>query len=90
MRIPSLRNVGLRTRLMHTGQFANVADAIAFYRNPTALPDVDQIPGGGAYNFGINQLNTADIQAFLQHALTDPRVAAEQFPFDRPRLASER
>ena len=90
MRIPSLRNVGLRPRLMHTGQFPSLADAIAFYRNPAALPDVDSIPGGGPYNFGINQLSAADLQAFLQNALTDPRVAAERPPFDRPRLASER
>jgi cytochrome c peroxidase len=90
MRIPSLRNVGLRPRLMHTGQFPSLAEAIAFYRNPAALPDVDTIPGGGPYNFGINQLSVADLQAFLQTALTDPRVAEERFPFDRPRLASER
>ncbi len=90
LRIPSLRNVGLRPRLMHTGQFPSLAEAIVFYRNPAALPDVDTMPGGGPYNFGINQLSVADLQAFLQSALTDPRVAAERFPFDRPRLASER
>ena len=90
MRVPSLRNVGLRPRLMHTGQFPNLAEAIVFYRNPAALPDVDSMPEGGAYNFGINQISAADIQAFLQRALTDPRVADERFPFDRPRLASER
>jgi cytochrome c peroxidase len=90
MRVPSLRNVGLRPRLMHTGQFASLAEAIAFYRNPAALPDVDSLPGGGPYNFGINSITAADIQAFLQGALNDPRVAAEIFPFDRPRLASER
>jgi len=90
MRIPSLRNVGLRPRLMHTGQFPSLAEAIVFYRNPAALPDVDTLPDGGAYNFGINQISAADLQAFLQNALTDPRVAAERFPFDRPRLASER
>jgi hypothetical protein len=54
------------------------------------LPDVDELPGGGAYNFAINATNAADIRAFLENALTDPRVAAERFPFDRPRLASER
>ena len=90
MRIPSLRNVGLRPRLMHTGQFPSLAEAIVFYRNPAALPDVDSLPGGGPYNFGINSITAADIQAFLQGALDDPRVAQERFPFDRPRLASER
>ena len=90
MRIPSLRNVGLKPRLMHTGQFSSLAEAIEFYRNPAALPGVDELPGGGAYNFAINPTNAADIRAFLQRALTDARVAAERFPFDRPRLASER
>jgi len=31
-----------------------------------------------------------DLIAFLEGALTDPRVAAESFPFDRPTLRSER
>jgi len=90
MKIPSLRNVGLRPHLMHTGQFADLVETIGFYRNPTSLPDVDSIPGAGVYNFTLNQFNTADIAAFLRNALTDPRVATETFPFDRPRLASER
>jgi cytochrome c peroxidase len=90
MKIPSLRNVGLRKRLMHTGEFSSLGAAINFYRNPTALPDVDEIAGGGTYSFTLNQLTEADIRVFLAQALTDPRVAAETFPFDRPRLASER
>jgi hypothetical protein len=32
----------------------------------------------------------AQVQDFLQNALMDPRVKAQQFPFDRPQLASER
>jgi cytochrome c peroxidase len=90
MKIPSLRNVGLRSRLMHTGEFGNLGEAVNFYRNRSALPDVDTLPDGGSYAFGINQLSASDIFAFLQNALTDPRVAAESFPFDRPRLGSER
>jgi len=90
MKIPSLRNVGLRNRLMHTGEFDSLGEAINFYRNPTGLPDVDEIPGGGAYSFDMTQQTAADLQTFLSLALTDPRVANESFPFDRPRLASER
>ncbi|MDX1563359.1 MAG: cytochrome c peroxidase [Gammaproteobacteria bacterium] len=90
MRIPSLRNVGLRERLMHTGEFSDVGGAVAFYRNTTILPDVDTLPGGGAYAFTISALQAADIVEFLTRALTDPRVAAEAPPFDRPRLRSER
>ena len=90
MKIPSLRNVGLRKRLMHTGEFATLGAAIRFYRDPAILPDVDEIPGAGAYSFSMSEQTAADLQSFLLLALTDPRVAAESFPFDRPRLASER
>jgi hypothetical protein len=31
----------------------------------------------------------ADLVDFLRNGLTDPRVQAEQFPFDRPKLGSE-
>jgi len=90
MKVPSLRNVGLRPRLMHTGGLASLGGAIDFYRNPSALPDVDTLPDGGAYAFNLSPQIAADVQSFLLHALTDPRVAAASYPFDRPRLASER
>jgi cytochrome c peroxidase len=90
MKIPSLRNVGLRPRFMHTGEFRTLGEAINFYRDGASLPDVDEIPNGGAYNFSLGLQTAADLQSFLANALTDPRVAAETFPFDRPRLASER
>lgn len=90
MKIPSLRNVGLRPRFMHTGEFRTLGEAIAFYREAASLPDVDDIPEGGAYVFSISLQTAADLQSFLTSALTDPRVAAETYPFDRPRLASER
>lgn len=90
MRIPSLRNAGLRQRFMHTGEFAALGAAVDFYRTTSPLPDVDQIPRGGTYSFTLSQLDIANIRLFLANGLTDPRVAAEVFPFDRPRLASER
>jgi len=90
MKIPSLRNAGLRHRFMHTGEFANLGEAINFYRNRSALPDVDTLPDGSGYAFNINQVTVTDILAFISSALTDPRVANEAYPFDRPRLASER
>lgn len=89
MKIPSLRNVGLRPRFMHTGEFTGLGEAIDFYRVQTGLPDVDDLPDGGAYNFTLNQQSLGYLYAFLSRALTDPRLAAEAFPFDRPRLASE-
>jgi cytochrome c peroxidase len=90
MKIPSLRNAGLKSRLMHTGEFHSLGEAIQFYREGSSLPDVDELPEGGSYTFSMTPLTIADIRAFLANALTDPRVAAEAHPFDRPRLASER
>lgn len=90
MKIPSLRNVGLRTRFMHTGEFRTLGEAINFYRDGASLPEVDTMPDGSAYTFSLGPQSAADLQSFLSIALTDPRVAAETFPFDRPRLATER
>jgi cytochrome c peroxidase len=90
MKVPSLRNIGLRSRFMHTGEFRTLGEAINFYRNGASLPEVDEIPDAGAYTFSLSLQTAADMQSFLANALTDPRVATETFPFDRPRLASER
>ena len=89
MRVPSLRNVGLRTRLMHTGEFGRLSEAIAFYNTAMALPGVDEIPGVGTYVFDLTGFDSYDLDAFLGTALLDPRVAEETFPFDRPTLGSE-
>lgn len=89
VKVPSLRNVGLRPRFMHTGEFSSLGAAIGFYRTGPALPDRDDIPGAGIYAFNMGPLNEADILTFLRSALTDPRVANEEFPFDRPRLSTE-
>jgi hypothetical protein len=75
---------------MHTGEFTNIGAAIGFYINAPALPERDGIPGAGLYTFNMSQVDEADIRAFLEGALVDPRVRAETFPFDRPTLRSER
>lgn len=90
VKVPSLRNVGLRARFMHTGEFANLGAAISFYRTGPALPERDAIPGGGIYAFNMGAVTDADIRAFLDRALTDPRVRDEVYPFDRPTLRTER
>lgn len=89
MRVPSLRNVGLRTRLMHTGEFGRLSEAITFYNAAMALPGVDEIPGVGTYVFDLTGFDSYDLDAFLRIGLLDSRVADETFPFDRPRLRSE-
>ena len=90
MRTPSLRNVGLRARLMHTGEFGRLSEAITFYNTALALPGVDEIPGVGTYVFDLTGFDSYDLDAFLRFGLLDPRVADETFPFDRPTLRSER
>ena len=90
VRVPSLRNVGLRTRFMHTGEFGRLSEAIAFYNTAMALPGVDEVPGVGTYVFDLTGFDSYDLDAFLRTGLLDSRVAEETFPFDRPTLGSER
>jgi len=90
MKVPTLRNAALLPRYMHTGEFGNLGAAIAFYVNPPALPERDGIPGFGLYTFNMSQIDVADIREFIEHSLVDPRVRDETFPFDRPKLRSER
>ncbi|MFP6829723.1 MAG: cytochrome c peroxidase [Gammaproteobacteria bacterium] len=89
MKVPSLRNVALRKRFMHTGEFSRLPAAIMFYDNGIALPGRDEIPDVGIYFFSLNGLDNYDLAAFLRDGLVDPRVANETFPFDRPTLQSE-
>jgi cytochrome c peroxidase len=90
MKVPSLRNAALLPRFMHTGEFTNLGAAIRFYQNSLPLPERDDIPGFGLYAFNVSQVDEADIREFITAALTDPRVRDERFPFDRPKLRSER
>ena len=89
-KVPSLRNVGLRDRLMHTGQITDVVDALEFYAQINGhihFPE-NQDPAvlGGIPIPPPVLMEAAD---FLINGLTDPRVANETFPFDRPTLGSE-
>jgi len=102
---PSLRNSGLKKSLMHVGWITGVQDAVDFYNAETNdtghhqfTADQSSIPtqnGDGVdYDtlsmFGASAERQAIIVDFMANALTDPRVAAETFPFDRPTLKSER
>ncbi len=87
-KVATLRNVGLKSSYMHTGQFTELSDVIAFYQGPGS-------PGNDNRNLGLPlrlppQLDPQDLVNFLGGALTDPRVADELFPFDRPVLYVER
>lgn len=85
-KIPSLRNVGLRAPYFHNGSRATLAAAINFYKlggdffdnlDPRMQPLV------------ITHTEELALADFLQNGLTDPRVALEIAPFDRPLLYSE-
>jgi cytochrome c peroxidase len=89
MKVPSLRNVALRQRFMHTGEFGRLGDAILFYDNGNALPGRDDIPDVGIYLFRVAGNTRYDLAAFFKEGLVDPRVASESYPFDRPTLRSE-
>ncbi len=86
-RTPSLRNVELRGTYFHNGRFNTLDQVVAFYNRggdfnaPNKDPDVRPR--------GLNAQQQADIVAFLKRPLTDPRVAAEAPPFDRPMLYTE-
>lgn len=90
VKVPSLRNVALRPRYMHTGEITSLESAVGFYRTGTPFPERDRIPGAGTYAFNMGTLTQADVVAFLREGLTDPRVRDERYPFDRPTLRSER
>jgi hypothetical protein len=86
MKVPSLRNVALRSRWFHNGQAASLDDVLNFYDNPgPPLPGRDP----RIRPLGLNQNERASIVAFLG-ALTDARVAAGTGPFTRPTLWTER
>lgn len=90
-KVPSLRNAGLEARYMHTGQFNSIPQVLGFYA-----------AAGGAQQFTENRdplLNNPirfangavpDVINFISNGLRDPRVAAEEFPFDRPTLHSQK
>ena len=83
-KVPTLRGVGLKTTYMHTGVFSNLQDVVAHYRpnNPAIfLDNIDPILPVPVPP----QVGPALID-FMANALTDPRVAAQTFPFDQPSL----
>jgi cytochrome c peroxidase len=88
-RVPTLRNVGLRNRFMHNGQFNTLAQVINFYDNEGAPQFLDnQDPAIAGIN--IPEAAEVDIADFLANGLTDPRVRNQTFPFDRPALFTDR
>lgn len=85
-RAPGLRNTNLHGTWFHTGAMGTLADVVEFYDRG------GDFHSNQATEIQPRNLSTSDKAAlvkFLQ-TLTDPRVANEAAPFDRPRLGSER
>jgi len=84
-KVPTLRNVGLKPSFMHTGEFTTLDQVVTFYQpgnqDPENLDPLMPVPVPGPLR--------ADLIAFLDGALTDPRVAAETDVFSRPTPAPE-
>jgi cytochrome c peroxidase len=90
-KVPSLRNVGLKTQFMHNGQFTTLPDVIRFYaRAPGAAPQFPENRDPIMLQVNVPPQAAQVIQDFIQNGLTDPRVAAQTFPFDKPTLFVER
>lgn len=86
-KVPSLRNVGLKRTFMHNGMFQNLTQVIQFYARAPGAP----VPFPDNRDPILNQVNVPPqaavvIQDFIANGLTDPRVAAQTFPFDVPTL----
>ena len=86
-RVPSLRNVGLKKRFMHGGQFDAFQDVMRTYRFPRRGKNVDPLL---RVSRNVDTRSTKTPMAdFILNGLTDPRARAEKPPFDRPVLRSE-
>lgn len=85
-KIPSLRNVGLRAPYFHNGKRLTLTEVVDFYDRGG---DFEENQAPQIRPLGLTDTEKQAIVAFLQNGLTDPRVAAEQAPFDRPRLYTE-
>ena len=85
-KVPGLRNVGLMSTFMHTGGQGSLQEVVDFYNRGGDF-GLNQDPAIIPLGLSLGQRNV--LVNFLQTALTDPRVAAGTFPFDRPTLLSE-
>ncbi|MEM9553085.1 MAG: cytochrome c peroxidase [Acidobacteriota bacterium] len=87
MRTPSLRNVELRAPYMSNGRLATLEEVIDFYDRGGDFDEPNKDPF--VRRLDLTAQEKADLLAFITRPLTDPRVTAEEPPFDRPRLYTE-
>jgi cytochrome c peroxidase len=85
---PPLRNVELRAPYMHNGRFQTLEEVVEFYDRGGDF-DAPNIDHGVIRPLNLTVQEKADLVAFMKRPLTDPRVAQELPPFDRPTLYTE-
>lgn len=85
---PGLRNVELRGPYFHNGGKATLEEVIELYRlgGEFAAPNINT---DVIHPLNMTMQQRADLAAFMRRPLTDPRVANELPPFDRPKLFTE-
>ncbi|MFK7758896.1 MAG: cytochrome c peroxidase [Phycisphaerales bacterium] len=89
-RTPSIRNAGVRNRLMHTGGLEDMSDILDFYAHENGqVPFPENLNGFVAAKIRFTPQARVAVLDFLENGLTDPRVVNETFPFDRPKLHAE-
>jgi cytochrome c peroxidase len=87
-KVPSLRNVGLKTEMMHNGQLTTLQAVLDFYRDVGPVRPVRDNLDPLVLGVNLNGQAAADVVAFLEGALTDERAALGEYPFDRPSLSA--
>ena len=83
---PSLRDAKARGRFMHDGRFGDLNQVLEFYERGGDFNDNKDVLMAPLI---LTPIEKSQIIAFIEDSLTDPRVVAETFPFDRPTLHSE-
>ena len=85
---PTLRNVELHAPYMHDGRFATLEEVVEFY-DRGGDHDAPNIDRNLIRPLNLAPEEKAALVAFMKRPLTDPRVANELPPFDRPHLYTE-
>ncbi|MEH6593103.1 MAG: carboxypeptidase regulatory-like domain-containing protein [Halioglobus sp.] len=85
---PTLRNAALKSSFMHNGKLTTMGQALDFYLNDRGDQFLDSLDPLMPLVDVPDELQLPLLD-FLENGLTDPRVANEEFPFDRPTLSTE-
>ncbi len=89
-KVPSLRNTGLKDRFMHHGGHETIEQVFDFYAHRNGeIPFPQNLDPFMISPIAFPAMMEARMTDFIMNGLTDPRVANETFPFDRPVLYAD-